>query len=205
MYCLRCGEKAEEGRSFCKKCAERVQKPLEDSPYLPTKITLPNRRANPVPKRTEPKKERKKRPWAWILSALFLGILSFSLLMQGGWYFGAWLKTQAALQQTEKERAALQEELAVLQEKLAETRQSNTELQKAFDELETELVRNQISLVDLQQKLQNISRFIVFLEDEEATVFHRQGCVRWNTDDFLAMIRDEAVQKGYTPCELCLP
>ena len=205
MRCLRCGTEHEEDRSFCSSCARRMKEPLEDTPYLHTQIVLPNRQATPAPKRPEPKKEGKKHPWGWILTAVLSILLCATLLLQGGWYFGAWLKTQAALQETERERLELQETLALLEGHLAEAMQSNIDLQKEYSELEAELIRTQVNFVDLQQKLQELSRHIVFLKDEEATVFHRQGCVKLDMDSFRALIRDDAVRKGYTPCELCLP
>ena len=50
MYCLRCGRQIAEGASFCDACAETVAKPLEESPFLSTRIILPARRtARPAP------------------------------------------------------------------------------------------------------------------------------------------------------------
>ena len=204
MHCLRCGAKMEGTRSFCSTCAERTQKPLESSPYLPPQVNLPNRQAAPAPKRTEPKKEGKKRPIRWILSTALLSLLCVALLLQGGWYFGSWIKTQAALKQTERERALLQQELDLLQESLAKAETQNEELQTALDRLEAELSEAHIQLVDLQQKIQSLSQRIVFL-DEGNTTFHKQGCVKFRGNDFQALIRDDAIGKGYDPCELCLP
>ena len=204
MHCLRCGVEFEGTQSFCKGCAARMREPLEDSPYLHTQIILPNRRSAPAPKRPEPKKEGKKRPVRWILSTVLLALLCVALLAQGGWYFGAWLKTQAALKQTERERALLQREFALLQETLAEATQLNTELQITVSSLEEALVSAQIDLVDLQQKIQELSQRIVFVEEGETT-FHKQGCIKFRANEFRALIRDEAISKGFDPCELCLP
>ena len=63
----------------------------------------------------------------------------------------------------------------------------------------------QVNLVDLEQKILHMSQSIVFLNDEDDHTFHRSGCVRFYNRDFLAYIKDDAVQLGYEPCELCLP
>ncbi len=207
MLCLRCGTEFEGTQSFCKACAAKMQEPLEDSPYLHTQIVLPNRRPAPAPKRPDPKKEKKEkkeRPLRWILSTLFLGLLCIALLLQGGWLFGQWLKGQSELGRAETQRAALQQEIDLLQAQLAEAEQTNVELKAAVDRLETELVLSQIDLVDLQQKIQVLSQQIVFV-DEGETTFHKQGCVKFEAEEFRAWIRDEAISRAYEPCELCLP
>lgn len=51
MNCLRCGRKIEESASFCDECLKIVSVPLEDSPYLNTKIHLRRpKRTAPAPK-----------------------------------------------------------------------------------------------------------------------------------------------------------
>lgn len=42
MNCLRCGREAEG--AFCKVCAAHVREPLRESPYLSTRVLLPERR-----------------------------------------------------------------------------------------------------------------------------------------------------------------
>lgn len=206
MRCLRCGAKTEENRSFCDGCAERVRDPLEDSPYLHTQIVLPTRRARPVPKRPEPKKEQKKRPWGWILWTVLLGMLCIALLLQGSWYFASQLKTQASLRQAETERAALEQELQSLKEAVSELELENAAFEKEVAALQGELSAAQIDMVDLMQKIQTLSQQIVFVEEtDDSNRFHRQGCVKFDARDFRAFVRDDAVRKGYEPCELCLP
>lgn len=204
MHCLRCGTKTEENRSFCDGCAHRMREPLEDSPNLPTKISLPNRQEKPAPKRPEAKKERKKRPWRWILSTLLLFLFCTALLLQGGWYFTAWLNNEAKLGQMAREQEALQTEIATLKDNLSQAEQDNMQLRELVNSLNAELANAQIELVDLQQKISYMSQSIVFV-NEKSGVFHRSDCVGLDTREFTAYVKDDAVQKGHTPCELCLP
>ncbi len=85
MKCLRCGRDATQG-SFCENCRPLVQKPLRDSSYLHTKIVLPTRKEQPIVKKSEPKKERKRRPWGWMIATVLLGLLCAVLLLQGVFY-----------------------------------------------------------------------------------------------------------------------
>lgn len=85
MKCLRCGRDAVKG-SFCESCQPLVQEPLHDSSYLHTQIVLPVRREQPIVKKNEPKKERKRRPWKLIVSTVLLSLLCAALILQGGFY-----------------------------------------------------------------------------------------------------------------------
>lgn len=86
MKCLRCGRDSTQGSSFCTDCAQTVKEPLRESSYLNTQIVLPTRKEQPIVKKVEPKKERKRRPWGWMISTVFLAILCMALLLQGAYY-----------------------------------------------------------------------------------------------------------------------
>lgn len=66
MVCIRCGKKIAEGKSFCDECAQDVSRPLPDSPYLNTHITLPAQRARP--KKVEPTRKPERKPEQLIAS-----------------------------------------------------------------------------------------------------------------------------------------
>ena len=85
MKCLRCGRDATQG-SFCESCRPTVQEPLRESSYLHTRIVLPTRKEQPIVKKPEPKKERKRRPWGLIFSTALLSLLCAALLLQGAFY-----------------------------------------------------------------------------------------------------------------------
>ncbi len=205
MYCLRCGAKTQEERSFCDGCTERVGKPLENSPYLPIKYTLPNRRTNPVPKRPEAKKERKKRPWRWILSTVLLILLSAALLLQGGWFFTNWLNNEAELGRINLQNERLQDEIAMLRDSLTQAEQDTAQLQELLEGLETELTDTQKELAHLQQKIEVSSELVVFVNQEEDGLFHRLDCKNFAAHEFSAYLREYALQQGFAPCKLCQP
>lgn len=112
MKCLRCGRDSKQGSSFCTSCAPTVQEPLRESSYLNTQIVLPTRKEQPIVKKAEPKKERKRRPWGLILTTTFLSLLCVALLLQGAFYaYGkAQLRTQldSALTSASEDRAAVE-------------------------------------------------------------------------------------------------
>ena len=85
MKCLRCGRDATQA-SFCESCRPTVQEPLRESSYLHTRIVLPTRKEQPIVKKPEPKKERKRRPWGLIFSTALLSLLCAALLLQGAFY-----------------------------------------------------------------------------------------------------------------------
>lgn len=69
MHCIRCGRKISEGKSFCDECAQTVSRPLEESPYLSTHISLPARTARPKKQEAARKTEPSRKP-EQLLSAL---------------------------------------------------------------------------------------------------------------------------------------
>ena len=58
MNCLRCGRQIPDGASFCEECAKTVSQPLEESPYLSSRVILPVRKAGPA-RPTQPKAAKK--------------------------------------------------------------------------------------------------------------------------------------------------
>lgn len=92
MNCLRCGREIEEGASFCRECLKEVGKPLEESPYLSSRITLPPRNCHPqasapvAPPKKSPKSERKKSRKGLIAA---VSVLSVCCLLLTG--FSLWL------------------------------------------------------------------------------------------------------------------
>ena len=205
MHCLRCGRKMEEEFSFCDSCTELVQEPLEETPNLTTNIILSPPRAVPVIKRAEPKKERKKRPVGWIFTVALLFLVCAALVLQGGWYYRSLVAERSELEQMAAKTAALQEDIDALTDALSKSTQENAQLETLLNSLQQDLSDAQVELVDLEQKILHLSQSIVFLNDEDDETFHRSGCVRFYSRDFLAYIKDDAVQLGYAPCELCLP
>lgn len=204
MKCLRCGAKIQEEHSFCDGCADRVRVPLENTPYLSTRVTLPNRQERPVPKRPDPKKEQKKRPWRWIFSTLLFFLLSAALLLQGGWYFTAWLNNEAELGRMHQQNQTLQDKIAFLEDRLSQAEQEAVQVQTILSGLESDLSDTQQVLAALQEKIEASSLLVVFVNHEE-DIFHRLDCESFVAHECSAYMREYAEQRGFQPCELCRP
>ena len=150
MNCLRCGREIEEGTSFCRECLKEVGKPLEESPYLSTRVTLPVRssRRQSAPQSVPPKKaqksERKKSRKGLIAAVVILGV--FCLLLAGTccWLLRDRFLTDDAtanqIRMLEEENLHLSNDLEGAQKELAD-RTGEAEALRA----ENEELRNQIS------------------------------------------------------------
>lgn len=112
MNCLRCGRQIPDTAMFCERCEEAVSQPLEESPYLNTRIVLPVRkpRARPTPSKASKLPERKQHaapkrsvaiPFLSVTVVLFFAVgLFFSFLYLGN----------------KRENETLQQEITSLQE-----------------------------------------------------------------------------------------
>ena len=142
MKCLRCGREIEEGASFCEDCLKEVEKPLEESPYLSTRIVLPVRkprpRPQPAPTPAAPKKEgkqKKKGRKGLIASVCILSV--FCLLLTGSCF---WLLREEifGFDPADNEKRLLEEENSRLNSDLAAVRKNLTEKTSAADALREE-------------------------------------------------------------------
>ena len=118
MKCLRCGRDASQESSFCETCAEAVKEPLRESSYLHTQIVLPTRKPQPIVKKAEPKKERKRRPWKLIVATALLSLLCAALLLQGVFYAYRSLQLRAELESVQSSAEKTQEAVDFLDEHL---------------------------------------------------------------------------------------
>lgn len=94
MNCLRCGKRIAEGRSFCDDCLKVAAQPLEESPYLSSRIVLGQPRLaksepEPAPRTRQEESARQIRRLkrscamlsaACVLFALLCCLLCFLLL-----------------------------------------------------------------------------------------------------------------------------
>lgn len=90
MYCLRCGREVPDGMSFCNECAKTVREPLEESPYLSTRIILPAQaaavRTPPKPAKKLPEKKQERKGARRLTVAVVLLSLLCALLATGCGY-----------------------------------------------------------------------------------------------------------------------
>ena len=128
MYCLRCGRQIAEGASFCDACAETVAKPLEESPFLSTRIILPARRtARPAPKPLPEKKKKKGsddapgKPGRLIAAVVLLSVCCVLLTAACGYGAKLWFdgrREHNTLLTAQEENTRLQSQLAEKDEEL---------------------------------------------------------------------------------------
>ena len=155
MKCLSCGREIEEGASFCKDCLKEVEKPLEESPYLSTRIVLPSRKPRPRPqpapvpaaqkKESEPKKKKGRK--GLIASVCILSV--FCLLLTGSCL---WLLREEifGFDLADNEKRLLEEENSRLTNDLTDTQKNLSEKTSAADSLreENQELKGQVSRLE---------------------------------------------------------
>ena len=156
MYCLRCGRQIAEGASFCDACAETVAKPLEESPFLSTRIILPARRtARPAPKPLPEKKKKKGsddapgKPGRLIAAVVLLSVCCVLLTAACGYGAKLWFdgrREHNTLLAAQEENTRLQSQLAQKDEELRAQQDKVSQLSARLDEAETENTRLQQEL-----------------------------------------------------------
>ena len=174
MKCLRCGREIEEGASFCEDCLKEVEKPLEESPYLSTRIVLPVRkprpRPQPAPTPAAPKKEgkqKKKGRKGLIASVCILSV--FCLLLTGSCF---WLLREEIFgfdpadnekRLLEEENSRLTSDLAAVEKNLADKasdadslREENKDLKGQVSHLEEALNGGRIEQSEMDLSLRGL-------------------------------------------------
>ena len=132
MKCLRCGRDAVKG-SFCESCQPLVQEPLQGSSYLHTQIVLPTRKEQPIVKKTEPKKERKRRPWGWMLATVLLLLLCTALFLQGAFYAYTKARQGAELENVRASAAEDAQDVEFLREQVVFIQNDTTKRYHRYD------------------------------------------------------------------------
>ena len=173
MNCLRCGRQIPDGTSFCEECAKTVSQPLQESPYLSSRVILPVRKAGPsrsaVPKaakKTERKQEqaarRSRKAVAFLSIVVFLLmalVLGVSLLYLNG----------------NRDTAALEQQVSALEEKNA-----RLEREKAF-----------------------VDEHTAYVSFDGTGLYHCSDCVYFDRSSFTVYDVNTAKARGLTPCEYC--
>ena len=88
--------------------------------------------------------------------------------------------------------------------------QENIELLQLVDnlELDTEMMTKQIgslraSNVDAKGKADFLEKYVVLVNNDESTDYHKYGCTLFDEDSFWAYSRKLAESNGYAPCPVC--
>ena len=230
MNCLRCGSECKETDLFCAECSKTVSVPLEDSPYLNTQISLPNRKPVPSAKKTEPKKERRRRPWRWIIATILLALLSTALLLQLGYTLVSRYEAQRELlrlgsvedecvrlteqlNEAQRNLSLLQEQLASsgnatsseLHKALAQAQIENIDLQAQLDHWKAQSAELRAQIDALSQKTDFYDSHIVFVQDDGTKHYHCYDCESFGQTGYWAYNTQQAISLGYLPCPRCLP
>ena len=173
MNCLRCGRQIPDGASFCEECAKTVSQPLEESPYLSSRVILPVRKAGSArfaapkaAKKTERKPEqapkRSRGAVAFLSVVVFLLmalVLGVSLLYLNG----------------NRDTAALEQQVSELEEKTA-----RLEREKAFVDERT-----------------------AYVSFDGTGLYHCSDCVYFDRTSFTVYDINTAKARGLSPCEYC--
>ncbi len=202
MYCLRCGRKIAESASFCDECSRTVNQPLQESPYLSTRIRLPDRRETPVkkPESRERKPERpvRTRPKKLIAAVSVLSVLCAMLAALCGYGVVRYLGWRQ-----ENGRSPVQAENLRLNEENRAYATQIEELQTLIDALEEERDTLSRKLDALQKKSDFIDAHVVFVENDGSNYYHSYDCEHFTKQSYWAYSTNLAVSQGYTPCPDC--
>lgn len=175
MYCLRCGRQVAEGASFCDACAETVAKPLEESPFLSTRIILPARSSARPAARPLPEKKKKKpeadpgKPRRLIAAVVLLSLCCVLLTAACGYGAKLWFdgrrehntllatqeentRLQAQLAQKDEEIRAQQDKVSQVSARLAEAEEENIHLQQEINANKMQGSEIDLSVRELQEE-----------------------------------------------------
>ena len=145
MKCIRCGRTLAEGNTFCDECLKEVGQPLEESQYLSTRVTLPNRAKRPV-RRTEKRTERRKetreenkapRPKKLIRATVILSLLCLMLAAACGYgltQYQNWHRDRNRLRVQQEEYERLSAELEKTQQSLSEAEAGQASLREELSD-----------------------------------------------------------------------
>lgn len=190
MYCLRCGRQIAEGASFCDACAETVAKPLEESPFLSTRIILPVRSAaRPAPKPLPEKKKKKTsddapgKPRRLIAAVVLLSVCCVLLTAACGYGAKLWLdgrREHNTLLAAQEENTRLQsqlaqkdEEIRAQQDKVSQVSARLTEAQEENTRLQQEINANKMLGSDIDLSVRELQEENLRLSEENTTYAER--------------------------------
>ena len=114
MKCLRCGRELKSKGSFCSECTVTTAVPLEDSPYLQKRVSLPHRKPVQKAKKAESKKSRQGISRPRMLFCILTLLLCLALLLQLGYLF----KAREAIRGELRRLQSVEDECVLLTEKL---------------------------------------------------------------------------------------
>lgn len=110
---------------------------------------------------------------------------------------------QSELDQLRADSAALQESVEALTEEnetLTEERDTLQEENEALTEERDALKETQ---TELQEKASFMDSYVVFVEDDKSSLYHRYACSAFKKKSFWAYSRKLAENYGYKPCPKC--
>lgn len=149
MYCLRCGREVPDGVSFCEECAKTVREPLEESPYLSTRVVLPTQagaatKTPPKPVKLPEKKQERKGTHRLKVAVTLLSILCALLAAACG--YGVKLYLDSAREHTlllsqQEENQRLQNQLSNKENEITEQKDKVSQLSARLTEMEDEITR----------------------------------------------------------------
>lgn len=149
MYCLRCGREVPNGVSFCGECEKTVREPLEESPYLSTRVVLPAQvspaaRTPQKPGKLPEKKQERKGTHRLKVALVWLSI--FCALLAAACGYGVKLYFDTARERTlllsqQEENQRLQSQLSGKEDEIAEQKDKVSQLSARLTEAEDEITR----------------------------------------------------------------
>ena len=182
MYCLRCGRQIPEGMSFCDACKETVSQPLEESPFLSTRIVLPARVAakspvKPMPEIKKKKEQERVKSKRLITAVVLLSLLCALLTAACGYGVKLWLdgrREHRLLLTAQEENGRLTAQISAKDDEIDVQKDKVSQLSAQLDELASEIthLEQQINAYKMQgsevdQSLREMQDYNLRLTEEK--------------------------------------
>lgn len=110
---------------------------------------------------------------------------------------------KAELERLQQENAALTEQLSKLEEDAKTAEEEKEMMSGELESLQKENEKLKETQTTLEEKSKFLDAYVVFVENDKSTVYHRYACSAFAKKSFWAYSRKLAESLGYKPCPSC--
>ena len=218
--CVRCGRPAKEGEKLCAACSRQEQGPRLPKSILVTLIVLSlvtigalavivaqllNAHSQRVSLRLrEEALDAREKEYAAVQAELeetedALSEAKQTLLAREEEISSL----QSSLSKAESESSQSQYDLNAQKSELERLQQENDALTEELDSLQKENEKLKENQNSLEEKSKFLDAYVVFVEKDKSSVYHRYACSAFAKKSFWAYSRKLAESLGYKPCPNC--
>lgn len=110
---------------------------------------------------------------------------------------------KSELERLQQENDALTEQLSQMEEDAKTAGEEKDALTKELKSLQKENEKLKEEQTSLEEKSKFLDAYVVFVENDKSTVYHRYACSAFTKKSFWAYSRKLAESLGYKPCPSC--